>query len=134
MGQMIQRAIASVVILAFGACERKAELPASGKWGEFEGTWNATGTRHTISLGAGRKGSTIDLSGTMLLAGADRPGVGFRSEVIALVDSETGLMGRSVWTDEHGDEVYSELKGEGTKEKNHMVGTILGGTGRYAGA
>lgn len=70
----------------------------------------------------------------MLLAGEGRPGVGFRSDVIALVDSETGLVGRSVWTDERGDQVFSDLKGEGTKEQNRITGTILGGTGRYAGA
>jgi len=69
----------------------------------------------------------------MLLAGAGRPGVGFRSEVIALTDSATGLVGRGVWTDERGDQVYSELKGEGTAARNHIEGTILGGTGRYAG-
>ncbi len=69
----------------------------------------------------------------MLLSGADRPDVGVRADVIALVDSETGLVGRGVWKDEHGDQVFSELKGEGTKEKNHIEGTILGGTGRYAG-
>ena len=69
----------------------------------------------------------------MLLAGPGRPGVGFRSDVIALVDSETGLIGRSVWTDENGDQVFSELKGEGTAAKNRITGTILGGTGRYAG-
>ena len=70
----------------------------------------------------------------MLLAGPKRPGVGFRSEVIALVDSETGLVGRSVWTDERGDQVFSELQGEGTAEHNHITGKFLGGTGRYAGA
>ena len=70
----------------------------------------------------------------MLMAGPGRPGVGFHSEVIALVDSETGLIGRSVWTDEKGDQVFSELQGEGTAAKNHIAGTILGGTGRYAGA
>ena len=70
----------------------------------------------------------------MLLAGAGRPGVGFSAEVIALVDSETGLVGRGVWKDERGDQVFSDLKGEGTKEKNRIMGTILGGTGRYAGA
>ena len=69
----------------------------------------------------------------MLLAGQGRPGVGFHSEAIALVDSETGLLGRSVWTDERGDQVFSELKGEGTAARNHITGTILGGTGRYAG-
>jgi hypothetical protein len=70
----------------------------------------------------------------MLLAGAGRPGVGFNAEVIALVDSSTGLTGRSVWTDERGDHVFSELKGEGTAARNLIVGTIVGGTGRYAGA
>jgi hypothetical protein len=39
-----------------------------------------------------------------------------------------------VWTDEHGDEVFSELAGEGTAAKNNLEGTIVGGTGRYAGA
>jgi hypothetical protein len=107
---------------------------AAGEWREFEGSWNAAGTRRTIPLGADRKGSIVDLRGTMLLAGAGRPGVGFRSEVIALVDSETGLVGRGVWTDERGDQVFSDLKGEGTTARNRMVGTILGGTGRYAGA
>jgi hypothetical protein len=69
----------------------------------------------------------------MLLAGPGRPGTGFRSEVIALSDSASGLLGRSVWTDERGDQVFSELKGEGTAARNHITGTILGGTGRYAG-
>src|SRR6478735_8904897 len=87
-----------------------------------------------IALGADRRGSIIDLRGTMLLAGPERPGVGFLSEAIALVDSETGLVGRSVWTDERGDQVFSELQGEGTAEHNHITGKFLGGTGRYVGA
>jgi hypothetical protein len=106
---------------------------ASADWRTFEGSWNAAGSRRTIGLGAERSGSIIDLRGTMLLTGADRPGVGFRAEVIALSDTETGLAGRAVWTDEHGDRVFSELKGEGTRENNHITGTILGGTGRYGG-
>lgn len=69
----------------------------------------------------------------MLLSGAGRPGVGFRAEIIGLADSGTGLVGRGVWTDERGDKVFSELKGEGTKENNHIVGTFLGGTGRFIG-
>ena len=69
----------------------------------------------------------------MLLTGPDRPGVGFQSEVIGLSDSATGFQGRSVWTDEPGDQVYSELKGDGTAAKNRIAGTILSGTGGYAG-
>src|SRR6476660_9197612 len=92
------------------------------------------GSPRTISLGAERRGSILDLTGTMLLAGPKRPGVGFRSEVIALVDSDTGLQGRSVWTDERGDQLFSDLQGEGTAERNRITGKFLGGTGRYAGA
>ncbi len=83
---------------------------------------------------AGNGGARFSiLSGTMLLAGPQRPGVGFRAEVIALVDSDTGLQGRSVWTDERGDQVFSELQGEGTAARNRITGKFLGGTGRFAG-
>jgi hypothetical protein len=124
--------------LAAAACGPTTKPPppvaADGDWRQFAGSWNAAGIRHTIPLGADRRGSIIDLKGTMLLAGPDRPGVGFLSQAIALVDSETGLVGRSVWTDEHHDQVFSEIKGEGTAARNRITGTILGGTGRYAGA
>ena len=125
------------LVFAAAACGSPTESPrpaAPGDWLEFEGSWNAAGSRHTISLGEDRLGSIIDLKGTMLLTGPGRPGVGFQSEVIGLVDSATGFQGRSVWTDEHGDQVYSELQGEGTAAKNHVTGTVLSGTGRYAGA
>jgi hypothetical protein len=125
------------LILAAAACGpgRDSARPAAapGEWREFEGSWNAVGTRHTIPLGEGRLGSIVDLKGTLLLAGPGRPGVGFQSEVIGLVDSATGFQGRSVWTDEHGDQVFSDLRGEGTAAKNRITGTVLSGTGRYAG-
>jgi hypothetical protein len=135
--RVLALACAGVVAFSFAGCGPTPEPPkaptASGEWREFEGSWNAAGSRRTIPLGADRRGSISDLRGTMLLAGPGRPGVGFRSEVIALSDSATGLVGRSVWTNEHGDQVFSELKGEGTAARNHIAGTILGGTGRYAG-
>ena len=134
LGRPAMVALTLVAIACGPVAEAPKPVPTSGEWREFEGSWNAAGSRRNISLGAQRRGSIIDLRGTMLLAGAGRPGVGFRSEVIALVDSQTGLVGRGVWTDERGDQVYSELKGEGTAEKNRITGTILGGTGRYAGA
>jgi hypothetical protein len=131
-------AFAGAVAFALAGCgptpEPSKSPAASGEWREFEGSWIAAGSRRSIPLGADRRGSTIDLRGTMLLTGPGRPGVGFRSELIALVDSETGLVGRSVWTDERGDQVFSELKGEGTAAQNRITGSILGGTGRYAGA
>ena len=50
-----------------------------------------------------------------------------------LNDSVTGMVGRAVWTDEHGDQVFSELQGETTATGNRLFGTFLGGSGRYAG-
>ena len=132
------RLLVVAIALAAAACGPATEPPqpaaAAGEWREFNGSWNAAGTRRSIPLGADRRGSIIDLRGTMLLTGPERPGVGFLSEAIALVDSETGLVGRSVWTDDRGDQVFSELKGQGTAARNRIAGTILGGTGRYAGA
>ncbi len=126
-----------LVALTVTACKPSPELPnpsgTPGEWLEFEGSWNAAGNRTNIPLGGERRGSILFLRGTMLLAGPQRPGVGFRSELIALVDSETGLEGRSVWTDERGDQVFSELQGEGTAARNRITGKFLGGTGRYAG-
>jgi hypothetical protein len=134
---MLGRAFVIVLALGAAACGPAPEPPQSAtptsEWREFEGSWNAAGTRHAVPLGAERKGSIVDLRGTMLLAGPGRPGVGFRAEVIALVDSQAGLVGRGVWTDERGDQVFSDLKGEGTADRNRITGTILGGTGRYAG-
>jgi len=135
---MLGLAFAGASALAMLACAPSQEPPkaaaVSNEVHEFAGSWNAAGSRRTIPLGDARKGSIVDLRGTMLLAGKGRPGVGFRSDVIALMDSETGLVGRSVWTDEHGDEVFSAMKGEGNATRKHIEGTILGGTGRYAGA
>ncbi len=104
------------------------------EWHDFQGTWTATGSRRTIPLGHERHASIASYSGSLLLAGASRPGVGFGAEAIVLNDSATGMVGRAVWTDERGDQVYSELKGEGTATGNRIAGTFLGGTGRYAGA
>ena len=132
------RRVLLAVAIATAGCRPATDSPTpvarSGEWLEFEGSWNAAGSRRTLGLGADRRASILDLRGTLLLAGPERPGVGFRSEAIALVDSAAGLVGRSVWTDERGDQVFSELQGEGTAARNHITGTILGGTGRYARA
>jgi hypothetical protein len=69
-----------------------------------------------------------------MLTGPLRPALGFRAEAIVLSDSATGLIGRAVWTDERGDQVFSELRGEPTATGNHLIGTFVGGSGRYRGA
>jgi len=86
-----------------------------------------------MRLGGGRQATVSTFKGSLVLAGSSRVGVGFRSEAIVFHDSATGLIGRAVWTDESGDEAYSELRGEGTAANNKIMGTFVGGTGRYGG-
>jgi len=107
-------------------------LPA-GEWHVFEGTWTAAGTPRTLHLGADDRAAIFELTGSLLLTGAQRPAVGFRAQAIGFSDSRAGMQGRCVWTDERGDMVYSELKGEFVGTGKHIVGTFIGGTGRYAG-
>ena len=124
-------------LLALAACSRAPQTSVSisgGEWHEFEGTWTAAGSRYTMRLGNDRQASIANFNGSLLLAGHSRPAVGFRSEAIVLSDSVSGVVGRAVWTDERGDQAYSELRGEGSAKSNRIVGTFLGGTGRYSGA
>jgi hypothetical protein len=132
------RTLAFVALLAVNACSparRTSEsVSADRAWHEFEGTWTATGNRYTMSLGSDRRVRIANLSGSLLLSGPSRPAVGFRAQTLVFSDSLTGMMGRAVWTDDRGDQVYSELRGQGTETDNKIVGTFLGGTGPYSGA
>jgi hypothetical protein len=131
-------ATALVAPLALAACNpspsQPETRPAASDWREFEGTWTAAGSRHTIRLGSDHRASIAELSGSLLLTGPSRPALGFRADAIVFNDSATGMVGRSVWTDELGAQVYSELRGQVTATGNEVVGTIIGGTGRYSGA
>ena len=132
------RAIALAGLLFTAACSRaphaSESLSADSEWHQFQGTWTAAGSRNSIPLGDGRRASIAKLEGSLVLTGASRPAVGFRAEALVLNDSGTGTIGRAVWTDNRGDQVFSELKGQGTSTGSHIVGTLLGGTGLYAGA
>jgi len=109
------------------------EIPAAGELHTFEGTWSSSGTRQTLNLDSNRRASIFDLTGSLLLVGNRGLGVGFQAHAIGFTDSLTGMQGRCVWTDERGDKVFSELKGEFVATGNRIVGIFSGGTGRYAG-
>jgi len=128
---------ALVPLLCIAACGQQSgpapTPPPPGEWRTFEGTWTAAGKRHTLNLGPDHRAWIFNLTGSLLLSGEQRPGVGFRAQVIGFSDSRSGMQGRCVWTDERGDQVYSELKGDAVGTGSRIVGTFLGGTGRYAG-
>jgi hypothetical protein len=107
---------------------------SAGEWHDFKGTWTAAGSRSIMPFGGNRRTAISSFNGSLVLAGASRPNVGFRAEAFVLSDTATGMIGRAVWTDEHGDQAFSELRGEGNADNNKITGTFVGGTGRYAGA
>ena len=125
--------LAACLLAACGPAPVPGPAPPAGEMREFEGTWTASGTRRNIPFGPDRRASIAEFNGTLMLAGAGRPAAGFRAEAIVLNDSATGMVGRAVWTDERGDQAFSELKGEGSATGNRITGTFVGGTGRYAG-
>ena len=121
--------------LLTAGCQSSSPAPetlSAGEWHAFEGTWTAAGTRRTLHMGSEDRATIFDLSGSVLLSGAQRPAVGFIARAIGFSDSRAGMQGRCVWTDERGDMVYSELKGQAVGSGNHIEGTFVGGTGRYA--
>jgi hypothetical protein len=111
---------------------RQQDAPADG-WRPIEGSWTATGQRRVLPTDAERMASTSYLSGALVLAGGAGTARGFQSEVITFDDGAGASVGRAVWTDQHGDRIFSSLTGQGMRAGRRVVGTITGGTGRYAG-
>jgi hypothetical protein len=134
---LARRGMAFASLLFATACTQPTipatGIPPAGEWRTFQGSWSASGTRQTLNLGPNRRASIIDLTGSLLLIGDRGLGVGFQAKVIGFSDSLVGMQGRCVWTDDRGDKVYSDLKGEAVGTGNRIVGTFLGGTGRFAG-
>ena len=137
------RWLALAALLLMSACDQSSSpgtqttqpalTPSAGEWHEFEGTWTASGTRRTLRMDSDQRAAIFELTGSMLLTGAQRPAVGFKAQAMGFSDTRTGMQGRCVWTDEHSEMIYSELKGEWVGSGNHIVGTFIGGTGRWAG-
>jgi hypothetical protein len=130
------RSLALIGVLLISACDRQTPPPPTdSKPGEvktFTGTWSATGNRQTMQLESDHEAVIFRLTGSMLLAGQQRLKRGFKADLIGFSDSLSGMQGRSVWTDENGDKVFSELHGEPGEVGRLIEGRFIGGTGRYS--
>jgi hypothetical protein len=105
----------------------------SAEWRAFEGSWSVSGRRQTVAVEGGAEAVVVELRGPLAVVRGDGLGRGFHGQVIGFDDGQGVILGRAVWTDEHGDRIYSRLKGEPLETGRRIVGTITGGTGRYAG-
>src|SRR5512133_3310695 len=59
-----------------------AKTTADAHWHEFQGTWTAAGSRNSLHLEGARLASVSTFSGSVVLAGPSRPGIGFRSDAV----------------------------------------------------
>lgn len=110
-------------------------IPASAEQtGNFTGVWIANGTREVLPFGPNRNFYTFRLSGHVNLKEPIGGELDFWSEIIGISDSKTGTEARCVWRDLGGRKLFIELKTDHMKSKEQVMGTIVGGTGKFANA
>jgi hypothetical protein len=124
-----------LLAMAVSALDARAQRPAAATdgWRTLEGTWSATGRRQTLPTEGDRAAAIVQLSGAVALTTGDGLSRGFRGEFIGFDDGGTLSVGRWVWTDARGDRIFGLVKGEPLQTGRQFIGTITGGTGRYAG-
>jgi hypothetical protein len=127
--------VAGSLALALTSLVPAAASQGSGPadWRPFEGSWSASGRRQTVAVEGGSEAAVVELRGAVSLTRGDGISRGFHGQVIGFDDGLGVSLGRAVWTDEHGDRIYSRLKGEPLATGRRILGTITGGTGRYEG-
>lgn len=131
-------ALAGGLALALGttgptAAEPPAPPPALGGWQTLEGTWTVAGRRHVLEVEGGGVAVIVDVAGAVSLTAGRGLSRGFHGRAIGYADDQGVSLGRCVWTDEKGDRVFGRVRGEPLETGKRLIGTITGGTGRYAG-
>jgi hypothetical protein len=123
-----------LVLALIGCNAAAAQEPAlADDWRTFGGTWTASGKRHTVPVEGDAAAAVVAISGAVALTSGEGLSRGFHGEAIGFDDGKGASVGRAVWTDERGDRIFSRLRGEPLQTGKRLVGTITGGTGRYAG-
>lgn len=105
------------------------------KEGTFEGDWAITGTVQEVEVG-GEKVILARLEGPVTLRAHGGLAREFDAVCNSVRDQKTGGVARCTWTDDAGDVLLLEVSGSilgpmGTSRE--AKGTVVGGTGRYAG-
>jgi len=101
--------------------------------GEFNGTMIANGTRTHFPFTIDRQVFTFKLSGHVNLQTSLSKQKDYWSECIGLADSVTGVIGRCIWKDLDGPEIYLTIQSDRLLQGSQVTGTIVGGSGKLAG-
>jgi hypothetical protein len=100
--------------------------------GEFKGSWIANGTRTPFPFGD-RQVFTFKLDGHVSLQTTINKKKDYWAECAGFADSVTGVVGRCVWKDLTGPEIYITIQTDRLQQGSKVTGTIVGGTGPLAG-
>jgi hypothetical protein len=122
----------ALALAGFAPPVSAGEAVASAGWQSFGGSWTVTGRRSVVPVEGGGNAAVVEVSGALVLTSGEGLGRGFRGEAVGFDDGQGVSLGRAVWTDEHGDRLFSRLRGEPLETGRRISGTITGGTGRYA--
>jgi len=123
--------LASVVGLL--ALPVEGEPPSADGWRPFAATWTLTGHREVLPTEGGRPASVVVLSGPLTLTSGEGLGRGLLGQIIGFDDGGATLVGRAVFTDEHGDHIYATVSAQPLGGGRKATATLTGGTGRFAG-
>jgi hypothetical protein len=129
-GRLILRILACGFLLLATSPMTQSHAAESG---EFRGTMIANGTRTPFPFGDGRQVFTFKLGGHVSLQNPLGKKKDYWSECIGLADSTTGVVGRCVWKDLDGPEVYLTIQSDKLQQGSQVSGTIVGGSGKLAG-
>jgi len=101
--------------------------------GEFKGSMIANGTRTPFPFVEGRQVFTFKLGGHVSLQTAIGKKKDYWSECVGLADTTSGLVGRCVWKDLDGPEIYLTIQSDRLQQGSQVSGSIVGGSGKFAG-
>jgi hypothetical protein len=117
--------------LSLAPAVRAEAPPATDGWIDFEANWSAAGRERVLAMGD-RTAATFDLAGPFVVTRGDGLSRGFFAQALGFLSTGAIGIGRLVLTDDLGDEIFIDLRGQGLGTGKHIEGAITGGSGRYA--
>lgn len=134
MKKLTAVAVLSACLLTAASTLAQHDYDSLPREGSFQGTWIASGERHTLSYPPDREVFTFENQGHVNLEGQVGHIADFWAECLGLWDSDTGGEARCVWRGiRTGTEIYTVLTGQIGREGVEVKGRFVGGTGLAQG-